>query len=46
VNIVNLIKKNKNMKNLKTKVQFILFNKEQLKYLKTNHTYHLVDSSP
>ena len=46
MNFVTLIKKNKNIKNLKTKIQFILFNKEQLKYLKTNHTYHLVDSSP
>ena len=43
---VYFIKQNKNKKNIKIKVQFSLFNKEQLKYLKTYHSYHLVDASP
>lgn len=40
------IKQSMNIKNLKNKVSFILFNKEQLYCLKTTHCYHLVDSSP
>jgi hypothetical protein len=41
--VVFFIIRNKNIKN---KIVLILLNKEQLKYLKTNHSYHLVDSSP
>lgn len=41
-----LINKNKNTTKIKSKVKYTLFHKEQLKYLKTTHSYHLVDSSP
>ena len=41
-----LINKNKNTNKIKNKVKYALFYKEQLKYLKTTHSYHLVDSSP
>jgi cytochrome c oxidase subunit 3 len=37
---------NLNKKNTKSKVQKTLFFKEQFKYLKTAHSYHLVDPSP
>lgn len=36
--------KNKNY--LNNKVYYILLLKEQFKYLKTTHSYHLVDPSP
>jgi hypothetical protein len=41
-----LINKNKNINKIKNKIECILFYKDQLKYLKTTHSYHLVDSSP
>lgn len=37
---------NKNKKNINDKVIYTLFYKEQFKYLKTTHSYHLVDPSP
>lgn len=37
---------NKNKKNMNDKVIYTLFYKEQFKYLKTTHSYHLVDPSP
>ena len=37
---------NKNKKNMKNKVIYALFYKEQFMYLKTTHSYHLVDPSP
>lgn len=37
---------NVNKKNNKNKIYKILFFKEQFKYLKTAHSYHLVDPSP
>ena len=37
---------NKNKKNLNNKVIYTLLYKEQFKYLKTTHSYHLVDPSP
>jgi cytochrome c oxidase subunit 3 len=37
---------NSDKKNNKNKIQKILFFKEQFKYLKTAHSYHLVDPSP
>jgi len=44
--LVYWIKNNKIFKNIKNKENYTLFYKEQLKYLKTSHSYHLVDSSP
>jgi cytochrome c oxidase subunit 3 len=38
--------KNKNFEKIKNKVQDTMFFKEQFKYLKTAHSYHLVDPSP
>lgn len=37
---------NKNKKNVNDKVVYTLLLKEQFKYLKTAHSYHLVDPSP
>jgi len=37
---------NKNKKNINNKVMYTLLYKEQFKYLKTTHSYHLVDPSP
>jgi CTP:phosphocholine cytidylyltransferase-like protein len=37
---------NINKKNINSKVFYTLFYKEQFKYLKTKHSYHLVDPSP
>ena len=37
---------NKNKKNVNNKVIYTLLYKEQFKYLKTTHSYHLVDPSP
>lgn len=39
---LNHLKKNNNEK----KIVYVLFHKEQFKYLKTTHSYHLVDQSP
>jgi hypothetical protein len=36
----------KNTNYLNNKVYYILLLKEQFKYLKTTHSYHLVDPSP
>lgn len=36
----------KNKKKIENKKVNILFYKEQFKYLKTTHSYHLVDPSP
>ena len=41
-----LIILNKNYKNINDKVIYTLFYKEQFKYLKTTHSYHIVDPSP
>jgi hypothetical protein len=41
INIFNI-----NIKNKNNKVFYTLLNKEQFKYLKTKHSYHLVDPSP
>jgi heme/copper-type cytochrome/quinol oxidase subunit 3 len=35
-----------NKKKIDNKINYILFYKEQFKYLKTTHSYHLVDPSP
>ena len=35
-----------NIKKMDDKVTYTLFFKEQFKYLKTAHSYHLVDPSP
>ena len=43
---IYLLRKHINISNTKNKIEFFLLNKEQLKYLKTMHSYHLVDSSP
>jgi hypothetical protein len=40
-NIFNINKKNKN-----NKVFYTLLDKEQFKYLKTKHSYHIVNPSP
>ena len=37
---------NKNKKNINNKVIYTLLCREQFKYLKTTHSYHLVDPSP
>lgn len=37
---------NEDKKNTNDKVIYALFCKEQFKYLKTTHSYHLVDPSP
>ena len=37
---------NKSKENVNNKVIYTLFYKEQFKYLKTKHSYHLVDPSP
>jgi len=42
--IITIFKKNG--KTLNSKILYILFLKEQFKYLKTAHSYHLVDPSP
>ena len=42
----NLVNLKKNKKNSNNKVFNILLFKEQFKYLKTTHSYHLVDPSP
>ena len=44
--IFYLKNENKNINKIKSKIEYILFYKDQLKYLKTTHSYHLVDSSP
>ena len=44
--VLYLIKQNTHINKIKSKVYFTLLYKEQLKYLKTSHSYHLVDSSP
>ena len=44
--VLYLIKQNTHINKIKSKVYFTLLYKEQLKYLKTTHSYHLVDSSP
>lgn len=44
--VLYLIKQNIYINKIKSKAYFTLFYKEQLKYLKTTHSYHLVDSSP
>ena len=41
-----LICSKKNKKIMNNKAVYTLFYKESLKYLKTTHTYHLVDPSP
>ena len=41
-----LLNNNINRNKIKNKIKYALFYKEQLKYLKTTHSYHLVDSSP
>lgn len=41
-----LINFNKSNKNSNNKVSYTLFCKEEFKYLKTTHSYHLVDPSP
>ena len=46
MSIFLLIKKKKIINKIKNKVEYTLFYKEQLKYLKTTHSYHLVDASP
>lgn len=43
---LSLLEANTNIKTIKNRVNFTLFHKEQLNYLKTTHCYHLVDSSP
>ena len=37
---------NKNKKNTSDKAIYTLFNREHYKYIKTTHSYHLVDPSP
>lgn len=44
--VLYLIKQNTYINKIKNKAYFTLLYKEQLKYLKTTHSYHLVDSSP
>jgi CTP:phosphocholine cytidylyltransferase-like protein len=45
LNLLSLIF-NRNKKNVNNKVICNLFYKEQFKFLKTTHSYHLVDPSP
>jgi hypothetical protein len=46
MSILYLIKQNIYINKISSKVYFTLLYKEQLKYLKTTHSYHLVDASP